>query len=233
VARKLVRYGVPAGVSTLLGVGVGVLTNVVTSGWTWPAGAGLLALAGGWIAFETWQGFRQGSGVDSERFHQERTPRLDARVTTHLAVRRSNGMPLHRLELRLLGPCDLDELEVHVEDGRWLAFTGNQEGVTGPLFTGFAADDFSPEATLISHRGIWKALRVGGRPASWQVQLATIPLTTGDHAPVLRVRCRSGKETWDVAVPVRDSHIVFDHPIYKLLVHKSIPYWTTTVNFSP
>ncbi|WP_433041759.1 ATP-binding protein [Dactylosporangium sp. CS-033363] len=55
------RPQLTAGVSTLLAIAAGVLTNVVTSGWTWPVGAGLVALAGAWIGFEIW---RAGHGRD-------------------------------------------------------------------------------------------------------------------------------------------------------------------------
>ncbi|MEU4240506.1 tetratricopeptide repeat protein [Actinoplanes sp. NPDC026619] len=46
------RYGIPGGVSTLLGVAVGALTNVATNGWSWSLTAGLVVLTGCWVAWE-------------------------------------------------------------------------------------------------------------------------------------------------------------------------------------
>lgn len=161
-----------------------------------------------------------------DRDHHERTPRLDARVTTHRAVmpKPISGLPLYLLELRLLGPNDLDEVDVYIEDGRWLAFTAHQKDVNPPFSVGFAMGDFSPEATLISrHATHARPLHIGGKPASWRVQLANIPLTTGDQAPCLRVECRTANESWCVAVPVRDAEILLDHPVIRLGLGPSWP----------
>jgi tetratricopeptide (TPR) repeat protein len=54
------RSGIPAGVSTLLAVSVGALTNVVTSGWSWPVGSGLAALVFTWAGLEAWRSTREG-----------------------------------------------------------------------------------------------------------------------------------------------------------------------------
>jgi hypothetical protein len=158
------------------------------------------------------------------RDHQERTPRLDARVTTHLAVPGRNGLPYYLLELRLLGPNDLDGVDVYIEDGQWLAFTAHQADVNRPFGVGYAMGDFSPEATLIScHASHTRPLRVGGEPASWRVQLANVPLTTGDQAPCLRVECRAAEESWCVAVSVRDAEILLDHPVIRRILGPSWP----------
>jgi hypothetical protein len=161
----------------------------------------------------------------NDRDHQACTPRLEARVTAHLAVTgRRRALPLYLLELRLFGPSDLDEVDVYIEDGRWLAFTGNQEHVTGPFYTGYGHGDISPEATLISLHAIRRLpLRVGGQPAAWQVQLANLPLTSGDQVPSLRVECRATGEAWSVAVPVKDAEIILDHPVIRMLLGPSWP----------
>ena len=159
-----------------------------------------------------------------DRDHQARTPRLEARVTTHLAVIGRRDLPLYLLELRLVGPSDLDEVDVYIEDGLWLAFTGNQEDVTGPFYTGYGHGDISPEATLIGlHATRRLPLRVGGQPATWQVQLANLPLTSGDQVPSLRVECRAAGEAWSVAVPVKDAEIILDHPVIRMLLGPSWP----------
>jgi hypothetical protein len=155
-----------------------------------------------------------------EREHQARTPRLEARVTTHLAVTgRRRDLPMYLLELRLLGPADLDEVDVYVKDGRWLAFAGNQEDVIGPSHTGLGHGGVSPEATLISLHAIRRQpFRVGARPATWRVQLATLPLTSGDQVPSLSVECRAGGESWIVTVPVKDAEILLDHPAIRMML---------------
>ncbi|MBU2663950.1 hypothetical protein KOI35_10655 [Actinoplanes bogorensis] len=47
--------GVPAGVSTVLGVAVGTLTNLATGEWSWTLTTGLVGLAAGWAGWETWR----------------------------------------------------------------------------------------------------------------------------------------------------------------------------------
>lgn len=161
----------------------------------------------------------------NDRDDQERTPRLDARITTHVALpHKKNGLPVYLLELRLLGPNDLDKLDVYIEDGRWLAFTAHQSNVHRPFWTGFGLFDLSDEATLISlHASRTRSLRVGGQPASWRVQLANIPLTTGDQPPCLRVECRKGRKRWCVVVPVKDAEILLDHPAIRIVLGPSWP----------
>lgn len=46
------RRGLRAGVSTALALCTGLLTNVITQGWTWPATAALVMFGAGWIALE-------------------------------------------------------------------------------------------------------------------------------------------------------------------------------------
>jgi hypothetical protein len=244
--HRVIRHGAPAGLSTLLGVGAGILTNILTARWSWTLASGFVTVAVGWITLEVWRATQetpssepgadtreggprleawaeQRSHIDGWRFHQERAPQLEVRVTTHTAVRRPNGAPLRLLELRALGPEDLDKVDVNVEDGRWLAFTAKQDNVKGEMFVGYAENDFSPEATLVSHQAEWPhTLRVGGAPANWRIQLRNLPLSTGDHAPTLRVTCWSGNESWTVATPVKDSHLLFEHPTYEYLVPENL-----------
>jgi hypothetical protein len=47
--------GVAAGLSTLLAVAAGAVTNVATSEWTAPVAAGLVVLVGTYVAFEAWR----------------------------------------------------------------------------------------------------------------------------------------------------------------------------------
>lgn len=57
--RRLVPgRGVAAGLSTVLAIGAGVLTNVATSGWTWPTAVGLAAFSGGLAVLEVWRATR-------------------------------------------------------------------------------------------------------------------------------------------------------------------------------
>jgi tetratricopeptide (TPR) repeat protein len=58
VERRRARQGLAAGVSTLLAVAAGALTNVATSGWTWSLGVSLAVLVVGWIGFEVWRAGR-------------------------------------------------------------------------------------------------------------------------------------------------------------------------------
>jgi hypothetical protein len=115
-------------------------------------------------------------------------------------------------------------VDVYIEDGQWLAFTAHQADVNRPFGVGYAMGNFSPEATLIScHASHTRPLRVGGEPASWRVQLANVPLTTGDQAPCLRVECRAAEESWCVAVSVRDAEILLDHPVIRRILGPSWP----------
>src|SRR5690242_19808967 len=47
-----IRRGLRAGVSTALALCTGLLTNVITQGWAWPAAAGLVVFGAGWVALE-------------------------------------------------------------------------------------------------------------------------------------------------------------------------------------
>jgi len=68
--RKRSRQGLAAGVSTLLAVIAGVLTNIVTSGWTWSLGVGSAVLVAGWIGFEVWRADRTGHGRGVAGMHR-------------------------------------------------------------------------------------------------------------------------------------------------------------------
>jgi len=46
------RHGWPAGVSILLGTLVAVLINLITEGWSWPVGVGLMVSISGWVGLE-------------------------------------------------------------------------------------------------------------------------------------------------------------------------------------
>jgi hypothetical protein len=164
-------------------------------------------------------------GPPNGRDHGNRTPRLDARVTTHRAVSLNKfGVPRYLLEVRLLGPDDIDELDVHLEDARWLAFSAYQPGVKGPFHVGFGHGNISPEATLIALHAIYgKPLRVGGQPATWQVQLSNLPLISGDQVPRLRAECHTASGVWKIAVPVRDAEIILDHPAIRMMLGPSWP----------
>jgi hypothetical protein len=164
-------------------------------------------------------------GRPGDRDYRDRTPHLDARVATHRAVPLNKcGVPRYLLEVRLLGPDDIDELDVYLEDGRWLAFSADQPGVMEPFPAGYGNGDTSPEATLIALHAIYgKPLRVGGQPATWRVQLANLPLAGGGQVPRLRVECRAAGETWKVAVPVRDAEIILDHPVIRMVLGPSWP----------
>lgn len=208
----------------LVGVGLLIATFFFVAGFFEFGGKSTESEAGTAVPDESTVEAREARVRLDDRSHRERAPRLDARVTTHLAVQGRNGLPLYRLELRLLGPSDLDQVDVYIEDGRWLAFTGNQTGVSEPFGTGFAIGDFSSEATLISYHAYRSsALRVGGRPATWRVQLANMPLTTGDQAPIIRAECCSGDEKWNVAVPIKDADILLDHPVIRVGLGPSWP----------
>ncbi|MDQ7909087.1 tetratricopeptide repeat protein [Phytohabitans sp. ZYX-F-186] len=52
---RFARRGFAAGVSTVLAILAGFLTNLATAGITWPVGAGLVVLAGGWVGVEAWR----------------------------------------------------------------------------------------------------------------------------------------------------------------------------------
>ncbi|YCK40806.1 hypothetical protein ACNF49_44150 [Actinomadura sp. ATCC 39365] len=58
VRRRFPGRGVGAGLSTVLALGAGVLTNVVTSGWNWSTGVGLVVFAAGWVGVEAWRAAR-------------------------------------------------------------------------------------------------------------------------------------------------------------------------------
>jgi len=60
------RHGLPAAISVLAAAAVGGLTNVATSGWSWPVGAGLLVLTAGWASWE-WQ---QAVRTNADRTHE-------------------------------------------------------------------------------------------------------------------------------------------------------------------
>jgi len=62
------RHRFTAGVSTLLAVIAGILINMVTSGWSWPLGAGMVVFVGGWTVFEVWRaGQLHGNGEIGDR----------------------------------------------------------------------------------------------------------------------------------------------------------------------
>jgi hypothetical protein len=72
--------------STLLAVIAGVLINVVTSGWTWPLGVGLMVLVGGWTGFEVWRaGQIHGDGGPGDRAGQAPRPASSPAVTASAA----------------------------------------------------------------------------------------------------------------------------------------------------
>ncbi|NUR71633.1 MAG: tetratricopeptide repeat protein [Hamadaea sp.] len=58
------RIGTFAAVSTLLAFAAGLLTNLITSGWSWPLGIGLGVLVVVWVVFEMW---RAGQTADDNR----------------------------------------------------------------------------------------------------------------------------------------------------------------------
>ncbi|GAB3842122.1 FxSxx-COOH system tetratricopeptide repeat protein [Dactylosporangium cerinum] len=55
------RHGLPAGISTLLAVGTGALTNIATAQWQPSLAAGLGVLVVGYVGFEAWRSTRQAS----------------------------------------------------------------------------------------------------------------------------------------------------------------------------
>src|SRR5438552_108865 len=101
VERGFGRHGIAAGVSTVRGIGAGVLANVATSGWTWPVGIGLAVLAGGWVGFEVWRAARDGDrGVASDGHGAHRWDRRGVR-------RRSLAPPKGLLPARVHGREEL------------------------------------------------------------------------------------------------------------------------------
>ena len=58
--RGFARYGLSAGLSTILGAAVGALINLATSAWSWSAGIGVVAFVGAWAGLEIWRNARQG-----------------------------------------------------------------------------------------------------------------------------------------------------------------------------
>jgi hypothetical protein len=55
------RNAAGAGVSTVLGVVVALLTNVYTDGWWWPVGVGLGCAVVLWVGWEMWRAARAGN----------------------------------------------------------------------------------------------------------------------------------------------------------------------------
>ncbi|GIM95981.1 ATP-binding protein [Paractinoplanes toevensis] len=59
---RLTRQGLPAGLSALLAVGAGLLTNLLTSGWSWPLAIAFAVLIGVYVGYEIWRASRDDAG---------------------------------------------------------------------------------------------------------------------------------------------------------------------------
>src|SRR5689334_7753521 len=92
------RHGLPAAVSTVAGVAVGWLTNLVSSGWTWPLGVGLVVLAGGWAWWE-WRLAVRGAAHSAPSSGRPLADVAANRVATG-RVRVATGMPAPATEFQ-------------------------------------------------------------------------------------------------------------------------------------
>jgi len=63
----MIRHGIPAGLSVLLGVVVAVIVNAFTDGWRWQLGLGLAGAVVAATAWEIWRATRHsGSTIRAE-----------------------------------------------------------------------------------------------------------------------------------------------------------------------
>ncbi|MFK3983119.1 hypothetical protein ACI2K4_22420 [Micromonospora sp. NPDC050397] len=170
-------------------VGVAVLAVLIAFGAWWAAHRSAEASERSATASE------RSAAASEELLHQECTPRFTAKI---------EEVSQWRLDVRLDGPLDLDDLSVESLDDE-LVFNTGQFGIDKePVPAGHEAAGGRPGRRVAwTHSDYPDGTRAGiaiGETAMWRVSAADDHVRADEVT--LRMRARVGKEEWIVLVPV-------------------------------